>query len=66
MLQGRVKETMYNFSPIKNPQEVVEHLEDVLIVRVDEPLYFVNTGTYKQCFPWLALKSKRGNRSAQG
>lgn len=44
MLQGRVKETMYNFSPIKNPQEVVEHLEDVLIVRVDEPLYFVNTG----------------------
>lgn len=36
---------MYKFSPIKNPQEVVEHLEDVLIVRVDEPLHFVNTGT---------------------
>ncbi|CDH60756.1 sulfate anion transporter [Lichtheimia corymbifera JMRC:FSU:9682] len=46
-IMGRVKETMYKFSPIKNPQEVVEHLEDVLIVRVDEPLHFVNTGQLK-------------------
>ncbi|KAI9491188.1 sulfate transporter family-domain-containing protein [Zychaea mexicana] len=46
-VMGRVKETLYKFGPIKNSRGLVEHLEEVLIVRVEEPLYFVNTGQLK-------------------
>ncbi|KAI8141524.1 sulfate transporter family-domain-containing protein [Fennellomyces sp. T-0311] len=46
-VMGRVKETLYKFGPIKNSRGLVEHLEDVLIVRVEEPLYFINTSQLK-------------------
>ncbi|KAL7309281.1 hypothetical protein PS15m_011388 [Mucor circinelloides] len=44
---GRVKETSYEFKPIHDSKEKVEHLKDVLIVRIEEPLYFANTGQLK-------------------
>ncbi|GAA5816414.1 hypothetical protein MFLAVUS_009943 [Mucor flavus] len=44
---GRVKETSYEFKPIHDPREKVEHLKDILIVRVEEPLSFANTGQLK-------------------
>ncbi|KAG0170532.1 hypothetical protein DFQ30_002345 [Apophysomyces sp. BC1015] len=47
-LNGRVKQTMYDFKPIHDSRgEQAEHLEDILIVRVDEPLCFSNTGQLK-------------------
>ncbi|KAG2221098.1 hypothetical protein INT45_008619 [Circinella minor] len=46
-VMGRVKESLYKFGPIKNSRGLVEHLEEVLIIRVEEPLYFVNTGQLK-------------------
>ncbi|KAG2233598.1 hypothetical protein INT48_001851 [Thamnidium elegans] len=44
---GRVQETSYEFKPIHDPKEKVEHLKDILIVRVEEPLSFANTGQLK-------------------
>lgn len=44
--QGRVKGTNNKFRPIQDDPDVVEHIEDVLIVRIDEPLFFANTGNY--------------------
>ncbi|CAO3614120.1 unnamed protein product [Mucor hiemalis] len=42
---GRVKETSYEFKPIlHDSKEKVEHLKDILIVRIEEPLNFANTG----------------------
>ncbi|KAF7726514.1 hypothetical protein EC973_008645 [Apophysomyces ossiformis] len=47
-IMGRVKNTMYEFKPIHDSRgKQVEHLEDILIVSVDEPLYFSNTGQFK-------------------
>lgn len=41
---GRVKETAYEFQPMHNSKEKVEHLKNILIVRIEEPLNFANTG----------------------
>ncbi|KAI9261913.1 sulfate transporter family-domain-containing protein [Helicostylum pulchrum] len=46
-IMGRVKGTNNKFRPIQDDPNVVEHLEDVLIVRIDEPLFFANTGQLK-------------------
>ncbi|KAI8079030.1 sulfate transporter family-domain-containing protein [Gilbertella persicaria] len=46
-IMGRVKGTHNKFRPIQDDPNVVEHLEDVLIVRIDEPLFFANTGQLK-------------------
>ncbi|KAL0098043.1 sulfate transporter family-domain-containing protein [Phycomyces blakesleeanus] len=46
-IMGRVKGTNNKFRPIKDDPEEVEHLEDVLIIKVEEPLYFANTGQLK-------------------
>ncbi|KAG2202473.1 hypothetical protein INT47_013089 [Mucor saturninus] len=46
-IMGRVKGTNDKFRPIQDDPNVVEHLEDVLIVRIDEPLFFANTGQLK-------------------
>ncbi|CEP19242.1 hypothetical protein [Parasitella parasitica] len=46
-IMGRVKGTNNKFRPIQDDPDVVEHLEDVLIVRIDEPLFFANTGQLK-------------------
>ncbi|CAO3644766.1 unnamed protein product [Cunninghamella echinulata] len=44
---GRVKGNHRRFKPIvENPDEI-EHMEDVLIIRVEEPLFFANTGQLK-------------------
>lgn len=45
--QGRVKGTNNKFKPIHDDPNEIEHLEDVLIVRVEEPLFFANTGQLK-------------------
>jgi hypothetical protein len=42
--QGRVKETSYEFKPIQGSREEIEHLKDILIVRIEEPLNFANAG----------------------
>ncbi|CEI85771.1 hypothetical protein RMCBS344292_00225 [Rhizopus microsporus] len=39
---GRVKETSYEFKPIHGSREEIEHLKDILIVRIEEPLNFAN------------------------
>ncbi|KAI9477920.1 MAG: sulfate transporter family-domain-containing protein [Benjaminiella poitrasii] len=46
-IMGRVKGTHNKFRPIQDDPNVIEHLEDVLIVRIDEPLFFANTGQLK-------------------
>ncbi|RCH91131.1 hypothetical protein CU097_005564 [Rhizopus azygosporus] len=46
-IMGRVKGTHNKFRPIQDDPDVVEHLEDILIVRIDEPLFFANTGQLK-------------------
>ncbi|KAI8379471.1 sulfate transporter family-domain-containing protein [Radiomyces spectabilis] len=46
-IMGRVKGTHNRFRPIQDDPNEVEHLEDVLIVRVEEPLFFANTGQLK-------------------
>ncbi|KAI9272875.1 sulfate transporter family-domain-containing protein [Phascolomyces articulosus] len=46
-IMGRVKGTNNKFKPIHDDPEEIEHLEDVLIVRVEEPLFFANTGQLK-------------------
>ncbi|RUS31294.1 sulfate transporter family-domain-containing protein [Jimgerdemannia flammicorona] len=39
---------MWKFKPIRDaPEGMIEHVEDVLIVRVEEPLFFANTGQLK-------------------
>lgn len=43
-----MQETSYEFKPIHDPKEKVEHLKDILIVRVEEPLSFANTGIKKR------------------
>ncbi|KAF7721413.1 hypothetical protein EC973_004719 [Apophysomyces ossiformis] len=46
-IMGRVKGTNNKFRPIEDGPEEIEHLEDVLIVRIEEPLFFANTGQLK-------------------
>lgn len=46
-IMGRVKGTHNKFRAIHEDPDEVEHLEDVLIVRVEEPLFFANTGQLK-------------------
>ncbi|KAI8145346.1 sulfate transporter family-domain-containing protein [Fennellomyces sp. T-0311] len=46
-IMGRVKGTNNKFKPIHDDPDEIEHLEDVLIVRVEEPLFFANTGQLK-------------------
>lgn len=48
--QGRVKETAYEFKPMHNSKEKVEHLKNILIVRIEEPLNFANTGNSCKLF----------------
>lgn len=43
-MQGRVKGTHNKFKPIQDDPDEIEHVEDVLIVRIEEPLFFANTG----------------------
>ncbi|ORZ02493.1 sulfate transporter family-domain-containing protein [Syncephalastrum racemosum] len=44
---GRVKGTHNKFKPIRDDPDEIERLEDVLIVRIEEPLFFANTGQLK-------------------
>ncbi|KAI7870542.1 sulfate transporter family-domain-containing protein [Spinellus fusiger] len=46
-IMGRVKGTHNKFRPIQDDPKEVEHLEDVLIIKIEEPLYFANTGQLK-------------------
>ncbi|KAI8994936.1 sulfate transporter family-domain-containing protein [Pilobolus umbonatus] len=46
-IMGRVRGTNNQFKAIQDDPDVVEHLEDVLIIRIDEPLFFANTGQLK-------------------
>ncbi|SAM02284.1 hypothetical protein [Absidia glauca] len=46
-IMGRVKGTTNKFKPIQGDPQSIEHLEDVLIVRIEEPLFFANTGQLK-------------------
>ncbi|ORX59698.1 hypothetical protein DM01DRAFT_1399158 [Hesseltinella vesiculosa] len=46
-IMGRVKGTHNKFKPIQDDPHAVEHLEDVLIIRIEEPLFFANTGQLK-------------------
>ncbi|KAI8983687.1 sulfate transporter family-domain-containing protein [Pilobolus umbonatus] len=46
-IMGRVKGTVNKFKPINDDPSEIEHLQDVLIVRIDEPLFFANTGQLK-------------------
>lgn len=39
-----MKGTHNKFRPIKDGPDFIEHVEDVLIVRIEEPLFFANTG----------------------
>ncbi|KAJ2963903.1 hypothetical protein NQZ79_g1077 [Umbelopsis isabellina] len=47
-IMGRVKGTHNKFRPIKDGPDLIEHVEDVLIVRIEEPLFFANTGNTGQ------------------
>ncbi|ORZ10456.1 sulfate transporter family-domain-containing protein [Absidia repens] len=47
LLLGRVKGNHQKFRPIQDRPDDVEHMEDVMIIRVDEPLFFANTGQLK-------------------
>jgi MFS superfamily sulfate permease-like transporter len=42
--QGRVKGSVNKFKPIQDDPTEIEHLQDVLIVRIEEALFFANTG----------------------
>lgn len=44
ILQGRVKGSVNKFKPVQDDPSEIEHLQDVLIVRIDEALFFANTG----------------------
>ncbi|KAI9320801.1 sulfate transporter family-domain-containing protein [Dichotomocladium elegans] len=46
-IMGRVKGSSDKFRAIHDDPEEVEHLEDVFIVRIEEPLFFANTGQLK-------------------
>ncbi|CAO3581188.1 unnamed protein product [Absidia cylindrospora] len=46
-IMGRVKGNHQKFRPIQDRPDDVEHMEDVMIIRVDEPLFFANTGQLK-------------------
>ncbi|KAI8886792.1 hypothetical protein K501DRAFT_321681 [Backusella circina FSU 941] len=46
-LVGRVKGTLHNFKPIQDNPGMIEQLQDVLIIRIEEPLFFANTGQLK-------------------
>ncbi|KAG2198506.1 hypothetical protein INT47_008610 [Mucor saturninus] len=52
---GRVKETAYEFQPMHHLKEKVEHLKNILIVRIEEPLNFANTGQLKDRLRRLEL-----------
>lgn len=43
-LQGRVKGSVNKFKPVQDDPSEIEHLQDVLIVRIEEALFFANTG----------------------
>ncbi|OZJ03437.1 hypothetical protein BZG36_03180 [Bifiguratus adelaidae] len=44
---GHVKGTSGDFEPISNDPDSIHLLEDILIVRLEEPLYFANTSQLK-------------------
>ncbi|KAI8362631.1 sulfate transporter family-domain-containing protein [Blakeslea trispora] len=46
-IMGRVKGTLNKFKPIQNDPSEIEHLQNVLIVRIEEALFFANTGQLK-------------------
>lgn len=48
--QGRVKGSVNKFKPIQDDPTEIEHLQDVLIVRIEEALFFANTGKYLVLF----------------
>jgi hypothetical protein len=39
-----VKGSVNKFKPIQDDPAEIEHLQDVLIVRIEEALFFANTG----------------------
>jgi hypothetical protein len=53
-----VKGTHNKFRPIKDGPDFIEHVEDVLIVRIEEPLFFANTGK-KACSELDAVEKGR-------
>ncbi|ORX44607.1 sulfate permease [Hesseltinella vesiculosa] len=46
-IMGREKGNHYRFRPIQDGPEEIEHIEEVMIIRVEEPLFFANTGQLK-------------------
>ncbi|ORZ24750.1 sulfate transporter family-domain-containing protein [Absidia repens] len=46
-IMGRDKGNHQKFRPIQDGPDELEHMEDVLIIRVEEPLFFANTGQLK-------------------
>ncbi|CAO3697060.1 unnamed protein product [Rhizopus microsporus] len=46
-IMGRVKGSVNKFKPIRDESDDIEHLQDVLIVRIEEALFFANTGQLK-------------------
>ncbi|KAI8880175.1 hypothetical protein K501DRAFT_191891 [Backusella circina FSU 941] len=54
-IMGRVKGTLNKFKPIKDNPSEIEPLQDVLIVRIEEPLFFANTGQLKDRLRRLEL-----------
>ncbi|KAI9475898.1 MAG: sulfate transporter family-domain-containing protein [Benjaminiella poitrasii] len=46
-IMGRVKGSVNKFKAIQDDPGEVEHLQDVLIVRIEEALFFANTGQLK-------------------
>ncbi|CAO3648080.1 unnamed protein product [Mucor hiemalis] len=46
-IMGRVKGSDNKFKPIQDDPTEIEHLQDVLIVRIEEALFFANTGQLK-------------------
>ncbi|KAI8072715.1 sulfate transporter family-domain-containing protein [Gongronella butleri] len=46
-IMGREKGNHYRFRPIEDGPDEIEHIEDVMIIRVEEPLFFANTGQLK-------------------
>jgi hypothetical protein len=44
IFKGRVKGTLHKFRPIQDNPNKIELLQDVLIIRIEEPLFFANTG----------------------
>ncbi|CAO3648635.1 unnamed protein product [Mucor fragilis] len=46
-IMGRVKGSVNKFKPVQDDPSEIEHLQDVLIVRIEEALFFANTGQLK-------------------